>query len=131
MNARQAARARHHARVARTLQSPEVSVSGHHGTEIGRAANAGRSQPSPAAAHEMTAYELAATRAYADGRRDQRCPACGREESGGSYCTGCYRPVHPDEWTNDTAASRSGRAAAAARRSNVTRPNPEAGFWPA
>jgi uncharacterized OB-fold protein len=25
--------------------------------------------------------------------RVQRCPACGRVEAPGAYCTGCYRPM--------------------------------------
>jgi len=65
-----------------------------------------------------TGYEAAAARAYAEGRREQRCPNCGREEAGGSHCTAgpkstppCdYHPMHPDQWTNDTAQSRAGRA---------------------
>jgi hypothetical protein len=63
----------------------------------------------------MRDFEAAAARAYAEGRREQRCPDCGREEAGGSYCTACSRPMHPDDWTNDTAASRAGRANRASR----------------
>lgn len=54
----------------------------------------------------MSAFEAAASRAYADGRREQRCPSCGREEAAGARCTAgplsrppChYRPTHPAEW---------------------------------
>ena len=74
-----------------------------------------------------TGYEAAAARAYAEGRREQRCPNCGREEAGGSHCTAgpkstppCdYHPMHPDQWTNDTATGRAARdrgRAMAARR---------------
>ena len=73
----------------------------------------------------VAAYEAAAARAYAEGRREQRCPNCGREEAGGSHCSAgplskppChFRPVHPDEWVAATlsdaqrAARTGGRVA--------------------
>jgi hypothetical protein len=52
----------------------------------------------------MADFDGAADRAYAEGRREQRCPGCGRTEAAGAYCTGCLRPVHPAAWT---AAERS------------------------
>ena len=104
-------------RLARTLRSAQTPASGHHGTKIATAASAGGSAPVRAAERRSFAWEVAATRAYREGRREQRCPVCGREEAGGSYCTGCDTPVHPDAWTNDTAASRAGRANRAARTS--------------
>lgn len=64
----------------------------------------------------MRAFEDAAARAYAEGRREQRCPDCGREEAGGAYCTGCYRPVHPDEWHAPAGEVSEARREAARRR---------------
>jgi hypothetical protein len=42
----------------------------------------------------MTPLRPEATR----GRARQTCPACGRVEAGGSYCTGCITPTGPDLW---------------------------------
>ena len=98
---------RHRARTAQMPRSTETGASGRHATKIARAG---------ATRHEPSAYERAAERAYAERRREMRCPDCRREEAGGSHCTSCLRPVHPDDWTNDTAKARAGRTAAAARR---------------
>jgi len=115
MNARQRAVSRHVARTARTPRHPESAVPRRHGTKTASAGRPGGSAPAPSQPHEPSAFEVAAARAYTDGRREQRCPDCGREEAGGSHCSFCLRPVHPDEWTNDTAKSRAGRAANAAK----------------
>lgn len=64
-------------------------------------------------------FEDAAARAYREGRREQRCPDCGREEAGGAYCTGCLRPVHPDDWTAPERSPAQRDATAAARRSRL------------
>ena len=102
--------------VARTPPSAKTGAPGRYATKSARAGTPGGSHPAATTKHEPTEYERAAERAYAGGRREQRCPDCGREEAGGGYCTGCHRPVHPDDWTNDTAKARAGRTAAAARR---------------
>lgn len=65
---------------------------------------------------DVADFEAAAARAYAEGRREQRCPACGREEAGGSYCTGCCRRVHPDEWRAVSGRRADQRRAASAGR---------------
>ena len=64
----------------------------------------------------MIGYEAAAARAYAEGRREQHCPECGREEASGSYCTACTAAVHPDQWvarvlSDAQVASRTVRSA--------------------
>ena len=33
-----------------------------------------------------------------DGKLEQACPDCGRWEAAGSYCSGCDRPMGPDDW---------------------------------
>lgn len=73
----------------------------------------------------MTDFEAAAARACAEGRREQRCPKCGREEGGGAYCTAgplstppCdFRPMDPDQWV----ASLRPEAVRAARRRGAAR----------
>ena len=81
----------------------------------------------------MRDFEACAARAYAEGRREQRCPDCGREEVGGSYCTACSRPMHPDDWTSDTATGRAAQArgrAMVGRRAtkSATAAKPEKGY---
>jgi hypothetical protein len=103
---------RHATRVGR---SAVTAVAAAHGTKTRPAASRSGSDRAPAAKREPSSYEVAADRAYAAGRREQHCPDCDREEAGGGHCSGCFRPMHPDEWTNDTAKSRAGRTARAAR----------------
>jgi hypothetical protein len=46
------------------------------------------------------------------GRLEQTCPACGRWEAAGAYCTGCGRPTGPADWyANGDQAERERRGA--------------------
>jgi len=40
----------------------------------------------------MTAHDLQRA------KLEQACPDCGRWEAAGSYCSGCLRPMGPDDW---------------------------------
>ncbi len=44
----------------------------------------------------MTAEEIAL--AHQRGRLEQSCPACGRWEAAGGYCTACGRPMTAADW---------------------------------
>jgi hypothetical protein len=111
----------------RTSTRPDSGVTAARGTKNRLSGDRDGSDPAPSRKHALSPFEVAAARAAEDGRRDQRCPRCGREEAGGAYCTGCYRRVHPDEWTDDTARSRAARANMAARDTT----DPDDGSWPA
>lgn len=79
----------------------------------------------------MTDFEEAARRAYAEGRREQRCPSgCGVTEAGGSYCTACGRPMHPDGWivTELSEAQRLARRGGGSRSVSVEARNPVNGY---
>lgn len=108
-----------------TSTRPDSATAAARGTKNRLSGDRRGSESVPSGKHAPTAYEVAAARAFDEGRREQRCPACGREEAGGSHCSGCLRPMHPNHWTDDTARSRAARANRAARF------DPDAGFWPA
>jgi hypothetical protein len=44
------------------------------------------------------------------GKLEQACPACGRWEAAGGYCSGCSRPMASADWYPNGQAGR--RAAA-------------------
>jgi hypothetical protein len=95
-----------------TLRSPLKGETALSVEEIGESRRAGGVATAP------TPFEIAAARAYAEGRREQRC-ICGRSEAGGAYCTGCLRPSRPDDWTA-VELSDARRAAIASARSRRT-----------
>lgn len=113
MPRRTAVGVRRRPKTARTAPSTESRRARLSVSENRRAGRSGEARP--AARREPTEFERAASRAYDEGRREQRCPACGRGEAGGGHCSGCYRPVHPDEWT---AVEWSEAQRAARRREN-------------
>lgn len=40
------------------------------------------------------------------GKLEQACPDCGTWEAAGSYCTGCDRPMDPDDWYRNGSLDR-------------------------
>jgi len=84
---------------------------------------------------------------------EQACPACGVWEAAGAYCTGCTRPMGPDDWYgngDETRRAVAHQRAAEKARTRVKRApgrprvhvdadvpatvptaySPDAGFWP-
>lgn len=53
-----------------------------------------------------------------EGKLEQACPACGRTEAAGRYCSGCLHPTGPADWHRPPV---SARAAAALGRLNDRR----------
>ena len=49
------------------------------------------------------------------GRLEQACPACGRWEAAGSYCSGCYRPMTAADWYPNGQPERRAAARQMAR----------------
>jgi hypothetical protein len=49
-----------------------------------------------------------------DGKLEQACPDCGRWEAAGSYCSGCDRPMGPDDWYRNGDLTRRAVARQAA-----------------
>jgi len=76
-----------------------------------------------------------------DGKLEQACPDCGRWEAAGSYCSGCDRPMGPDDWYGNgdekrraVAQDRAGEIAATRVKRPRGRPRAELdspGLWPA
>ena len=76
-----------------------------------------------------------------DGKLEQACPDCGRWEAAGSYCSGCDRPMGPDDWYGNgdltrRAVARHAATEKAQTRGKRPRGRPRAeldspGLWPA
>jgi methionyl-tRNA synthetase len=49
------------------------------------------------------------------GKLEQRCPACGRTEAAGAYCTACFRPMTEADWHRPKATENQQKALRAAR----------------
>ncbi len=148
--ARAAARIQH--RLRRTVPSTLVAAAHVRPSESSslrerdqaRAAEAGRDLGIPADISERLRA----------GKLEQACPDCGVWEAAGAYCTGCYRPMGPDDWYSNGDETRrrvAHQRAAEKAQARVKRPrgrprrhvddpapvtttpafSPEAGFWPA